>query len=113
MTSTIWPSSMTRQYQPPSSTATSHKYTKTGNVAEAISEDDHTVAANGGISNSVLITLAVVVGVLAVGYVVIAVVWLVRRRRNDSKKANRFYVRPEMTGRSIVPTDEPKYDTPQ
>ena len=113
MTSTIWPSSMTRQYQPPSSTTTSHKYTKTGNVAEAISEDDHTVAANGGISNSVLITLAVVVGVLAVGYVVIAVVWLVRRRRNDSKKANRFYVRPEMTGRSIVPTDEPKYDTPQ
>ncbi len=111
MTSTTWPSSMTRQYQPPS--ATSSQYHSTGNVAGAVNEDDRTVTANGRISNSVLIALAVVVGVLAVGYLVLGVVWLVKRRRNDAKEANRFYVRPEMTGRSLVPTDEPKYDTPK
>ncbi|KAI1795208.1 RmlC-like cupin [Ganoderma leucocontextum] len=111
-TSTTWPSSMTRQYQPPSATST--QYTKTGNVAGALAEDDRTVVANGRTSNSVLIALGVVVGVLAVGYIVIGAIWLVKRRRDDAaKKANRFYVRPEMAGRSLVPTDDLKYDTPQ
>ena len=57
-------------------------------------------------------SLCVVVGAMALGYVAIGVYWLVSRRRRQAEKANRWYVRPEMSGRSLVPTDE-KYDTPQ
>ncbi|EJF61214.1 RmlC-like cupin [Dichomitus squalens LYAD-421 SS1] len=104
---TTWPSTMTKQYQP-SSTPT--QSTKTGNVLGALAESDSTVTANGGTSNSVLIALAAVVGAMAIGYIAIGVFWLVRRRRSAAKEANRFYVRPEMSGRSLVPTEE-KYDT--
>ena len=38
---------------------------------------------------------------------------LLKRRRSDTERANRLYVRPEMTGRKLVPTVEPKYDAPQ
>ena len=50
-----------------------------------------------------------VVGAMGLGYVIIGTVWLLNRRRAKSEKANRWYVRPEMAGRTRVPTDE-KYD---
>lgn len=59
-----------------------------------------------------LIALIVVVGAMALGYVVIGAFWLVGRRRQKKEQANRWYVRPEMAGRSLVPTDE-KYDAAQ
>lgn len=114
MTLTTWPSPMTRQYQSPSVTSTpQNQYYKAGNVAGELAENDHTVATNSGISNNILIMLALVVGVLAVGYIVLGAAWLLKRRRSDTERANRLYVRPEMTGRKLVPTVEPKYDAPQ
>ena len=64
-----------------------------------------------------LIALIVVVGAMALGYVVIGAFWLVGRRRQKKEQANRWYVRPEMAGRSLVPTSEEraeeKYDPAQ
>ncbi|KAI0638163.1 RmlC-like cupin [Trametes polyzona] len=101
--------------------ATSTHYTRntqqTGNALfGALAEDAQTVVASGGISQPVLIALVVVVGVMGLGYVAIAAVYLMGRRRRAAEKANRWYVRPEMAGRALVPTSEEradeKYDAP-
>ena len=57
----------------------------------------------------IVIALIAVVGVMGLGYLVLGAVWLVGRRRRGAERANRYYVRPEMAGRTRVPTDE-KYD---
>ncbi|KAI0719578.1 RmlC-like cupin [Cerioporus squamosus] len=110
-TSSTWPASKTVSYAP-SSTHYTRNVQSTGNVFGALAEDATTVASNGGISNGVLIALIVVVGAMALGYIVIGAFWLVGRRRQKKEQANRWYVRPEMAGRSLVPTEE-KYDAPQ
>ncbi|KAL7282395.1 RmlC-like cupin [Trametes coccinea BRFM310] len=104
----------------PGSYATSTHYSRntqqTGAIFGAIAEDASTVAAKG-VSNSVVIALAVVVCVMGVGYLALAGFYFVSRRRRAAEKANRWYVRPEMAGRSLVPTvevhDEGKYDPAQ
>ncbi|KAI0650788.1 RmlC-like cupin [Trametes meyenii] len=100
--------------------ATSTHYTRNtqqtgGALFGALAEDAQTIATKG-VSNSVLIALVVVVGVMGAGYLVLAVVYFVSRRGRSraAEKANRWYVRPEMSGRSLVPTveerGEEKYD---
>ncbi|KAI0832393.1 RmlC-like cupin [Trametes gibbosa] len=81
-----------------------------GSLFGAVAENAQTVASNG-VSNAVLIALIVVVGVMGLGYFAIAAVYVVSRRRARSdEKANRWYVRPEMAGRSLVPTVEVSAD---
>ena len=109
-----WPASATKVYG--SAGATSTHYSRdpsmqTGNVFGALAQDASTIA-DSGVSKNVLIALCAVVGAMGIGYIAIGAFWLVSRRRRQAEKANRWYVRPEMSGRSLVPTDE-KYDTPQ
>ncbi|KAI0349412.1 RmlC-like cupin [Trametes cingulata] len=102
---------------PNSPHATSTHYTRntmqTGAIFGALSEDAQTVVSNG-VSNSVLIALVVVVSVMGLGYLALAVFYFVSRKRRAAEKANRWYVRPEMSGRKLVPTTEEraeeKYD---
>ncbi|KAI0774249.1 RmlC-like cupin domain-containing protein [Fomes fomentarius] len=112
-TSSTWPSTKTKVYSPTSTHYTRSNSQQTGNVFGALADDASSAIASTGISKNVLIALCVVVGAMAIGYVAIGIVWLAGRRRRAAEKANRFYVRPEMTGRSLVPTTEEKYDTPQ
>ncbi|EIW61982.1 RmlC-like cupin [Trametes versicolor FP-101664 SS1] len=101
-------------------TSTSTHYSRdtqqTGALFGAVAEDAQTVVSKG-VSNGVLIALIAVVGVMGLGYCAIAVVYFVSRRRAAKEKAaNRWYVRPEMAGRTLVPTTEErgeeKYDVP-
>lgn len=112
-TSSTWPSTKTKVYSPTSTHYTRSNSQQTGNVFGALADDASSAIASTGISKNVLIALCVVVGAMAIGYVAIGIVWLAGRRRHAAEKANRFYVRPEMTGRSLVPTTEDKYDAPQ
>ena len=54
---------------------------------------------------------------MGLGYLALAAFYFVSRRRRAAEKANRWYVRPEMSGRSLVPTSEEraeeKYDPAQ
>ncbi|KZT12476.1 RmlC-like cupin [Laetiporus sulphureus 93-53] len=52
----------------------------------------------------VTIALIAVVGVMGLGYVVLAALFFTRRGRKDGK--DRSYVRPDMAGRTLVPTTE-------
>ena len=108
-----WPMSTTTTLGSSSATATHHTRdpsVQTGNVFGALAGDAATVAGSSGVSQNVLIALGVVVGLMALGYVAIGAAWLVgRRRRRANAKADRWYVRPDMSGRSLVPNDE-KYD---
>ncbi|KAH9899893.1 RmlC-like cupin [Cubamyces lactineus] len=114
-TASYWHSSST-----PNSYATSTHYTRntqqTGALFGALAEDAQTVAAKG-VSDSVAIALIVVVCVMGLGYLALAAFYFVSRRRRAAEKANRWYVRPEMSGRSLVPTSEEraeeKYDPAQ
>ena len=111
-TYSTWPATKTKTYEASSTHYTRSNSQQTGNVFGALAEDATAVASSGYISNGVLIALIVVVGAMALGYVVIGAFWLVGRRRQKKEQANRWYVRPEMAGRSLVPTDE-KYDAAQ
>ena len=111
-TYSTWPATKTKTYEASSTHYTRSNSQQTGNVFGALAEDASEIVS-GGMSKTVLIALSAVVGVMALGYVVIGVVYLVSRRRaRKAEKANRWYVRPEMAGRSLVPTVEEKYDTP-
>ncbi|KAI0375614.1 RmlC-like cupin [Pilatotrama ljubarskyi] len=94
---------------PDSPHATSTHYTRntqqTGALFGALAEDAQTVASKG-VSHSVLIALVVVVSVMGLGYLGLAVFYFVSRRRRAAEKANRWYVRPEMSCRKLVPTSE-------
>ncbi|KAI0750705.1 RmlC-like cupin [Daedaleopsis nitida] len=117
-TSSTWPATSTKAYGTSTtakasgtSTHYSRQQQQTGNVMGALAQDAATIAGDG-VSKNVLIALCVVVGLMALGYVAIGVFYLVARRRRAAEKTNRWYVRPEMAGRSLVPTDE-KYDAAQ
>ncbi|KAI0771602.1 RmlC-like cupin domain-containing protein [Trametes elegans] len=94
---------------------------QTGGVSGALAADAQTGAAAGGVSSPVLVALVVVVSVMGAGYLVLAAFYVVgsrrRRRAAAAEKADRWYVRPAMAGRSLVPTSEEraeeKYDPAQ
>ncbi|OBZ70090.1 Spherulin-1A [Grifola frondosa] len=95
----------------PSSTATSTHYTRDVQQTQILGALSGASSGVSGASSTqpVTIALIVVVGVMALGYFVMAVLFFMGRRRRADKE--RSYIRPDMSGRYLVPTVEEKYDS--
>ncbi|KAI9001036.1 RmlC-like cupin [Trametes punicea] len=103
------------------STHYSRNTQRTGAIFGSLAEDAQGggITSKGPVSDSLVVALVVVVGVMGLGYLALAGFYFLSRRRGAAEQASRWYgVRPEIAGRSLAPTVEEralreKYDPAQ